>query len=186
MSNKKCSECEVVKPLDEFSKHKRQKDGLQGQCKECVKEYNKQYHQDNKEKRNKQKAQYYQENKEKVNEYVRNKRVNEPAFALRDTVSAQIRQALNRNDGSKQGESVLQYLPYTIEDLWDHLRSLYTEGMTDANYGEWHIDHIYPQSLLPYKTMDDPNFLKAWALENLQPLWADENRIKSNKVITKG
>jgi len=45
------------------------------------------------------------------------------------------------------------------------------------------VDHIYPQSLLPYDSYDDPNFQKCWALENLQPLEAIENLKKSNKII---
>ena len=57
--------------------------------------------------------------------------------------------------------------------------------MNWENYGEWHIDHIYPQSKLPYDSMEHPNFLKCWALDNLQPLWAEENRKKSNKVLDK-
>jgi len=54
--------------------------------------------------------------------------------------------------------------------------------MTWGNRAEWHIDHIYPHSKLPYDTMDHPNFQKAWALENLRPLCAEENRRKGDKV----
>jgi 5-methylcytosine-specific restriction endonuclease McrA len=56
--------------------------------------------------------------------------------------------------------------------------------MTWDNYGSyWHVDHIYPHSKLPYDSMDHPNFLKAWALNNLQPLEAIENMKKSNKIL---
>ena len=202
-----------MKPFDAFSKDKKGKYGYQYSCKECVKEYQKdnkekikeykkQYRQDNKEKIRKQNAQYHKENreerlewqkkyrqnhKEEISEYnkqyQRNRRVNDVAFALRNNVSTAIWKALNRNDGSKAGESVMKYLPYTIDQLWEHLRSLYTEGMTDENYGEWEIDHIIAQSLLPFDSMDHPNFLKCWALDNLQPLWAEDNLRKGNKIL---
>ena len=36
---KKCSKCEVEKPLDNFSANKKTKDGLQYRCKSCLAEY---------------------------------------------------------------------------------------------------------------------------------------------------
>ena len=48
---KHCNRCNTSKPLNEFSKYKAAKDGLQAKCKECVKQYNKQHYQDNKESR---------------------------------------------------------------------------------------------------------------------------------------
>ena len=182
MPEKKCSKCKVVKSVNDFHKHKGRKDGLQQACKECKKEYAKQHHQDNKEKNNERDKQYHQNNKEKRNEYQRNRRANDPAATLRHNVSSTIAMALNRNDGSKQGESVMKYLPYTIEQLKEHLESQFEPWMTWNNHGEWHIDHIYPQSKLPYDSMDHPNFLKVWALKNLQPLESSENISKGNKV----
>ena len=53
--------------------------------------------------------------------------------------------------------------------------------MTFENYGEWQIDHIYPIS--KYDFTDINNFYECFHYTNLQPLWAEENRIKSNKII---
>jgi 5-methylcytosine-specific restriction endonuclease McrA len=55
--------------------------------------------------------------------------------------------------------------------------------MTWDNYGKWHIDHIIPDSHFNYDKIDDEQFKLAWALENLQPLWAAENYRKYNKLI---
>ena len=74
---KRCSKCEEEKPLEEFHKHKRSKDGRRSSCKECQKqwrennkekrrEYNKQYREKNREKILEQKKQYYDNNKEKI------------------------------------------------------------------------------------------------------------------------
>ena len=59
---KRCSRCKEEKNLDEFSRDKSAKDGLQYMCKICQKEH----YQMNKEK----KKQYYLMNKEKRKEYV--------------------------------------------------------------------------------------------------------------------
>tara|TARA_R110000744_G_scaffold286339_2_gene397677 strand:+ start:2228 stop:2368 length:141 start_codon:yes stop_codon:yes gene_type:complete len=44
------------------------------------------------------------------------------------------------------------------------------------------VNHIIPQSKLLFKSMEDDNFKKCWALENLQPLAASDNLKKSNKI----
>ena len=198
MREKKCSKCEVLKPLDEFHKNKDGKYGCRSTCKECEAEYDKQKYKKNKEKKKAYSKQYYQENreerlewqkqykkdnKEKINEYERNRKANDPVVALRHNVNNLINRAFKRSGGSKLGESVFQYLPYTFEELKEHLESQFEPGMTWNKRSEWHIDHIYPHSLLPYDSMDHPNFQKAWALENLQPLWAKENITKGKKII---
>jgi len=198
MTEKECSICKVVKPLDEFHRQKHGPNGRRAKCKECVseyqkqyrqankeeiKEYQKEYRQDNKEKKKEYASQYRQEHKEERNEYERNRRANNPVIALRENVRNMINHALKSNGGSKAGESVLQYLPYTMEELESHLESQFKPGMTWKNRSEWHIDHIYPQSKLPFDSMDHPNFLKCWALDNLQPLWAEENISKGAKII---
>ena len=92
---------------------------------------------------------------------------------------------ITREGGSKDGESILKYLPYTPKEMKEHLESLWLPGMTWDNHAldGWHIDHIIPQSKLLYDSMDHPNFQKCWALENLQPLWAKENISKSDKIL---
>ena len=51
----------------------------------------------------------------------------------------------------------------------------------DKSTWTWKIDHIIPQSKLPYSSMEEENFKICWALENLRPLSAKENLEKSNK-----
>ncbi len=67
MMMKTCSKCKIEKELGEFHKNKSMKDGLQYQCKECVREYQ----QDNKEATTERNRKYYQENKEVRAEYNR-------------------------------------------------------------------------------------------------------------------
>jgi hypothetical protein len=76
VETKRCSKCGEVKPVSEFSKDKSRKDGLQRQCKSCVKQYNqdhreekKQYYQDHREERKQYNRQYNQDHKEEKRQY---------------------------------------------------------------------------------------------------------------------
>jgi hypothetical protein len=52
---------------------------------------------------------------------------------------------------------------------------------TNSETWTWNIDHIIPQSKLPYVSMEDENFKKCWALNNLRPLSSKVNLEKGNK-----
>jgi hypothetical protein len=99
---------------------------------------------------------------------------------------------LKRNKGSKQGESILKYLPYSMDELKLHLESQFEDWMNWDNWGvvsltkkTWQIDHIIPQSKLLYDRMDHPNFFKCWSLDNLRPLEAFANIKKKNNLEPK-
>lgn len=101
-------------------------------------------------------------------------------------VSDSVRRSINNSirSGSKLGSKTFDILGYSQLELVAHLESKFTDGMTWANYGKhgWHIDHIIPLSVHNYETPRDIDFKKAWALENLQPLWAIENWKKHDKI----
>lgn len=137
---------------------------------------------------------WYYNNKEQKNEkqkeWNKKKRKNDPCFKLRQNVSRAVNSYLKLNNGSKKGDSFLKFLPYSSEELREHLEALWEPWMNWDNYGQvsliqqtWQIDHIIPQSKLPYDSLDHPNFLKCWSLENLRPLEAKQNIRKSNKVL---
>lgn len=74
---KKCNKCNIEKELIEFSKDSKGKYGVKGQCKQCIKEYDKeknirnksiyqQYYLDNKEKINNYSQEYYNNNREEL------------------------------------------------------------------------------------------------------------------------
>ena len=109
------------------------------------------------------------------------RRNKDPNYKLRTNVSRAIRGMLA---GKQKSGSCLSYLPYSFQQLREHLESQFDDQMSWENYGSyWDVDHIYPHSLLPYDSMEHPNFAKCWALENLQPLEKIENIKKSNKVF---
>jgi len=71
---------------------------------------------------------------------------------------------------------------YDVDQLLDHIESQFDENMTWDNWGRgtdqyyWQIDHIIPRSDLIYDSLQHPNFIKCWSLENLRPLEATENQ----------
>jgi hypothetical protein len=163
--------------------------------KEEISEYNKQYKQDHREETKKYNKQYRQDHKEEIKEYKKQyenkKRKNDICFRLRGTVSASINHALRRNNGGKNGSTILDYLPYTIQQLREHLEKQFESWMSWNNHGNydskrdtWQIDHIIPLSSFHYQSMDCEEFQKCWSLTNLRPLKSIDNIKKSNKITT--
>ena len=106
------------------------------------------------------------------------------AYRMANLVGSHIRNALKRN---KQGQPCFQHLPYSVQELMEHLEAQSSPEMSWENQGSyWHLDHIVPQKLLPYDSYEHPNFLKCWDLRNLQPLPAKQNIRKSAKLTEKG
>lgn len=149
-------------------------------------EEEKQYYQDNKEKIKNRVFEYKQKNREILNKKLKERR-KDPLIKLRHQISVLIRHYINL--GTKKG-SCMNYLPYTIQDLKQHLESKFEPWMTWENWGiynykswndqdpstwTWQIDHIVSQSVLIYSSMEDENFKKCWSLENLRPLSAKQN-----------
>lgn len=162
-----------------------------------ITEYNSKWREENKERL----KTYRRENKTHINEYLakynKTKRFNNPEFKLRGIISHTIWYRLKVN-GGKKNDSCLKYLSYTIQDLKQHLENKFESWMSWNNHGRycsktwndqdsstwtWQIDHIVPASILPYKSMEDENFIKCWALENLRPLSAKQNVIDGTKRI---
>jgi len=109
------------------------------------------------------------------------KRRNSVKGKLGITVSNNIRYSLKNN--SKAGCHWEALVGYTIDELKKHLEKQFTGEMNWGNHGSyWHIDHKIPVAVFNFKTPDDMDFKKCWALKNLQPLEAIEN-IKKGAMI---
>lgn len=103
-----------------------------------------------------------------------------PIIRLRGNISRIINHAMK---GKKNGKSVFEFLPYTFEQLKEHMESQFEPWMSWENYGgktknpkkTWWIDHIIPQSSFIFESMTDKAFQECWALSNLRPLEKIEN-----------
>jgi hypothetical protein len=120
----------------------------------------------------------------------KNRMSNDPSFKLRINISNIIRSYLNKNNSSKDYNSCKNYLNFSPIELKNHLEKQFEPWMNWNNWGKynsktwndndsstwtWQMDHIIPQSDLPYKSMEDDNFKKCWDLSNLRPYSAKQN-----------
>ena len=111
-------------------------------------------------------------------DYDKNRYDNDIHYKVHHNTKSLIYNRLRNRNSGKDNRSTFDILPYTLEELIEHLESKFKPDMTWDNYGEWHIDHIQPDVSFNYTSVDDPEFQKCWALSNLQPLWAEENLSK--------
>ena len=100
---------------------------------------------------------------------------------LRNRLSRRLRHALNNRGLSKANEHVFNLVGYTVSDLKLHLESQFKPGMNWDNMGDWHIDHVTPDSWFSYSSTGDKAFKQSWSLQNLQPMWRLENISKNNR-----
>ena len=132
--------------------------------------------------------QYLEVNKSKRKEYKRiyekNRRNKDVSYKLFGNVSSDVRRKILKYGGCKNN-STWTKLPYTPQQLKEHLEKQFTLEMNWSNYGfYWEIDHIYPQSKLSFDSLEHPNFLECWKLDNLRPLTCEENRKKRDQIIS--
>ena len=171
--------------------------------KEKVLGQKKQYHGENKEKILDQKKHYYKENKEKVNAKNKNRyceTMNDPVkkekrlkcireyehkvvkinteMMIRKRLRGRITAAIKKN--AKTGSAV-QDLGCSIAELKIYIESKFQPGMTWEGWSSrgGHLDHIRPLS--SFNLQNPEEFKQAVHYTNLQPLWARDNLIKSDK-----
>lgn len=74
---------------------------------------------------------------------------------------------------------VLLGCSYAYFKKW--IEAKWKKGMSWANFGEWHIDHILPVISFDLTTLAGQ--LQCFRFTNTQPLWKDENLSKGAKLI---
>lgn len=160
-----------------------------------IKEKSKKYYAENKERAAELKKAWYQKNKpsprkssekppkkrqtrDDLNRYFRDRRKRDPVFKMASYMRNMLRRVLVRSGQEKVGRTT-DALGYSPQDLIASIESKFLHGMTWDNYGQWHIDHIRPLSVMIKEGETSPSILNS--LENLQPLWAFDNISKGAK-----
>lgn len=202
-----CSKCGEEKYLSEFNKDKYMKDGHTSQCKECRRNYLKEYNKseagkkrDERYRKTDKRKQYikeYYEDEENIErrkawsreyikqpwvrkkrtDYMRERRRTDELFNLRCRVSSYISSSI-RGKNSKNDSSI-EILGCDMEFYKQYLEERFQDGMSWDNYGEWHIDHIRP--IASFDLSKDDEMRQCFHYTNTQPLWAEENLSKGNK-----
>ena len=179
MGTKICSKCETEKEFIFFSKKTNSIDGIMSQCKVCRSEFEFIYRQNNKEKNKLRRKKYYENNKDKHLEYFINKRNTNEIFKLKDNIRRRINVFLSLHKISKKNKT-FDIIGCSPEFLKEYLENKFTEGMSwDIMGRDIHIDHIIPLSSA--KTEEEVYRLCHYT--NLQPLWAEENLKKGNRIL---
>ena len=98
-------------------------------------------------------------------------------------ISMRVRRSINhylKKYKMSKGGKTFNLLGYTPLELANHIESQFTDGMSWDNTDKWHIDHIRPVASFNFDSTDHPDFKKCWSLDNLQPLWAEDNLSKGD------
>ena len=83
----------------------------------------------------------------------------------------------------------MEYLGCSMVEFVKHIEKQFKDGMTWDNYGRssgggdnkhWEIDHIIP---INYEKPSLEDVKERLVYTNCQPMWAEENRSKSNRYI---
>lgn len=107
-------------------------------------------------------------------------RANNPERRLSKSIAVRMWYSLKGKKHHKHWEDLVGY---NLEQLKSHLESKFLPGMTWDNYGKWHVDHVKPVSSFQITSYYCADFKKCWSLDNLQPLWASDNKSKYNKLL---
>lgn len=137
-----------------------------------------------KEKRNYDKI-YFKKNffkkREQARIYARKRRSEDLNFKILGNLRSRIYMALFKYKTCKS-EKTLTLIGCSVKFLKKHLESQFDPKMTWDNYGinGWHIDHKIPCN--NFNLTDSRQQKKCFNWKNLQPLWAEENILKSDKM----
>ena len=103
---------------------------------------------------------------------------------LNANLSVGISKALKGKKAGRHWETIVCMIP--LDKLIPHLETYWTEGMSWDNYGQgknkWNMEHSICKVFFKYKDTEDVEFQYCWSLDNLRPMWQQDNMLKGNKL----
>ena len=108
-----------------------------------------------------------------INNYHKQRKAKDPLYRFQCNMRSMGNRVVRQLALGKKPASTEKWQGCTAEELKTHFESLFLEGMTWDNYGEWHVDHIRPVSSFAPEEWEQINHYT-----NLQPLWAKDNYSK--------
>ena len=170
---KTCTTCNVLKSLSEFRINRKSVDNLSHICIQCLPKNNW-----TKEKQQQSEKKYKTNNPEKIKEKYRKQSQNINR-RIRNNLNHRISEALLTNKNKKNNKTA-QYIGCSIPFLHAWIEYQFYESMTWETYGQWHLDHVKPCASFDLSNEEEIKECFCW--KNMQPLWATENVIKSDKI----
>lgn len=144
---------------------------------ERYKKAKKEYYQKNKHILGPKNKARYEKNKKQLFVKLKDKYHTDIQYKLKLNLRRRMHKLIKRNE---RNGSAVKDLGCSLEEFKQYIESKFQPGMTWENYGKWHLDHIYPLSLVDLTNREQ--FLMVSHYTNYQPLWAKDNIVKSNKV----
>ena len=181
VEGKVCTRCREWQPLLEYHASKGTYDNLQTRCKQCTIIITKKYCDKNRESINARAR--TPERRARNNARVNQRMEMHTGFRILNALRCRLRDALKRTS-TKKTHHTIALLGCSISKFKTHLQSLFQPGMTWDNYGRidgircWELDHIRPCA--SFDLADSQQQKECFHYTNLQPLWASENRCKSD------
>jgi hypothetical protein len=108
-----------------------------------------------------------------MNDYHKRRKAKDPLYHLQYNMRILGNRVVKQLSLGKKPACTENWQGCTAEELKSYLESLFTEGMTWENYGEWHVDHIRPVCSFVAEEWKQINHYT-----NLRPLWAEDNFVK--------
>jgi len=145
---------------------------------EKYKERTKKYYERTKKVQFEKKKKWIEENRETYNSYWTTRKKEDPEFNLITNMRSRLCNYLKKNNITKKNKT-FDIIGCSPEFLKKHLEKQFKDGMSWENRNEWHIDHIIPLS----SAETEERLYELCHYTNLQPLWAEENIKKGNKIL---
>lgn len=118
-------------------------------------------------------------NKENINSHAKNRRKNDIIYKIKSNCRSRLAKLFK--DGQYKFSKTFGLIGCSPQKLKLHLEKQFVGKMSWKNYGRrgWHIDHIKPCSLFDLTNLNEQKV--CFHYTNLQPLWAKDNLVKSDK-----
>ena len=156
------------------------------ECLSKMADRNRAYYARNRERLIEAAVSYQRENADTRNAYKsdwqKRRKKADPQFAAMVVMRKLVARTCERiKQDRKQIGRTVEALGYTAAAFKSHIENQFHPGMSWANHGEWHVDHIRPLS--SFDLTNEAQRKECNSLANLQPMWAGDNMRKGSKLV---
>jgi hypothetical protein len=188
--------CKVCKNIDDKRYRENNKEKIYENKRNWVRNnpnHKKNYYEENKERLKLESRIFYEKNKLKYNKQsslwnkvnsekrkeITKKHKQIPEIKLKEKIRHRVYLFLKSKNWKKNNKT-FEIVGCSPQFLKEHLEKQFTDGMSWDKMGKYiHIDHIIPLS----SAKTEEELYKLCYYTNLQPLWAEDNMKKGNKIL---
>ena len=173
----------ILKKESEYRIKKANKIKIKNNNYKKYKSHIKEYYKSNKKKILLYQKNYRQTNKielqKQKNIYLRKKYKQNLSFRILDNLRTRTKHTIC---GINKSDKTIKLLGCSIPEFRKHIEKQFKPGMTWKNHSlfGWHLDHILPCASFDLTKPEEQK--KCFHYTNLQPLWAEDNLRKGDKI----